>query len=543
MNVDKPHSWSLISRKELEEFIASREGLLAVSSHQIRPPMPSRVDWKIFPVVFLRHPIDRAGSVFLFEKKMRAIPQDLSLADYIRWQLGPEGSTVLRNFHVACLSSATLEQGPVRRPVLELRHFAQAKAFIESLSSFGLVERFDDSLTLLGHALQPHFPQLSLRSVRENISPGRPSSLSSRLKEIESELGAELYAEYMEANRLDLEFYDFASHLFEQHFRAMKTPKETSGKLRFFSSKKSQRIAELEGEVDKLQRENKHLQKKLDKAKPSEFMPAGHFYSPIPGKEEVEAAIAAEDKDDPMAGIDLRESEQLELLSRLARLYPEIPFSSEKDGKHRYSFANPAYSWCDGIMLYSMIRELQPKRIVEIGSGYSSCLTLDTNELFFGGGIECTFIEPHAQLLRSLLRPGEAERVQIIEKKLQDVDLGIFEKLQAHDILFVDSSHVMKAGSDLHTLFFQILPRLKAGVVIHFHDVFDRFEYPAPWLREGRAWNEDYVLRAFLQGNSEFKIKMFTSYMLRAHRDWFEKHMPNCLRNLGGNLWIERVFA
>jgi hypothetical protein len=90
------------------------------------------------------------------------------------------------------------------------------------------------------------------------------------------------------------------------------------------------------------------------------------------------------------------------------------------------------------------------------------------------------------------------------------VDLTLLDALEAGDILFIDSSHVVKAGSDCQLLFSDILPRLNLGTLIHFHDVFDRFEYPAAWLRKGRGWNEQYLLRAFLQFNSAFKIKLFT---------------------------------
>src|SRR5207249_11413195 len=82
---------------------------------------------------------------------------------------------------------------------------------------------------------------------------------------------------------------------------------------------------------------------------------------------------------------------------------------------------------------------------------------------------------------------------KIIERLLQDVDIALFTRLQADDILFIDSSHVAKAGSDLLNLFFEVLPRLNPGTLVHFHDVFNRFEYPAAWLREGRAWNEQRI--------------------------------------------------
>ena len=276
----------------------------------------------------------------------------------------------------------------------------------------------------------------------------------------------------------------------------------------------------------------------MESHQPPQYVSPGHFYSPIPSIEDIERAIATAPAS--FSGIDLHVDEQLELLNRLAQYYPKVPFPEEKHSDWRFAFNNPSYSWCDAIILYCMLREMRPNKIIEVGSGHTSALILDTNERYFGGGIDCTFVEPHPQLLLSLLRPNEDREPRLVPRKLQDVNLELFDTLEAGDILFVDSSHVVKAGSDCQLLFSDILPRLNPGTLIHFHDVFDRFEYPAEWLREGRGWNEQYILRAFLQFNSEFRIKLYTAHLIARYREWFEKHMPNCLRNAGAQIWIER---
>lgn len=274
---------------------------------------------------------------------------------------------------------------------------------------------------------------------------------------------------------------------------------------------------------------------------PPQYVAPGHFYSPVPSVEDIDRAIAAGPSAGSLLGIDLREEEQMRLLRELAKFYPEIPFASDRSNGLRFAFDNPSYSWCDGIILFCMIRELRPRRIIEVGSGHTSCLILDTNELFFGGNIDCTFVEPYPELLLQLLRPEEIEQTNIITRKLQDTDPAIFSSLRPNDILFIDSSHVAKAGSDVQALFSSILPALSPGVVVHLHDIFAGFEYPAEWLREGRGWNEQYMLRAFLQFNTQFRIKLFTGHMLPTHPDFFHQHMPNCFRNGGGNFWMERV--
>jgi predicted O-methyltransferase YrrM len=240
-------------------------------------------------------------------------------------------------------------------------------------------------------------------------------------------------------------------------------------------------------------------------------------------------------------GIDLNETEQNDLLKKFGALYPEQPFTAEKTSGRRYFFENPNYSYADAIILYCMIRHLRPRRIVEIGSGYSSCAMLDVSELFFDNAIQCTFIDPYPQLLRKMIRDSDFARTRIIGQKVQDVDVGIFRELEASDILFIDSSHVVKTGSEVNYILFKILPLLAKGVYIHFHDIFYPFEYPQGWVFEGRAWNEAYLLRAFLQYNRAFKIRFFMTYLLQNHRSTFESHLPLCLRNTGANLWLEKA--
>jgi hypothetical protein len=272
------------------------------------------------------------------------------------------------------------------------------------------------------------------------------------------------------------------------------------------------------------------------------FVPNGHFYSPVPLLDEVRAN---EERifgpaPDTIPGVDLRRSHQRQLLEGFAALYESIPFTQQKQ-VGRYFYDNPAYSYSDAIFLHCMIRHARPKKIVEVGSGYSSCATLDTNELFFGNSIECTFIEPYPALLKSLVRPSDIERIRILPHRVQDVDMSIFEGLAQSDILFIDSTHVSKIGSDVNRLFFEILPALTSGVYIHFHDIFYPFEYPREWIYEGRAWNEIYTLRAFLQYNDAFEIVCFNTYLQHFFYEFFAQHMPLCLKNTGGSIWLRKL--
>jgi predicted O-methyltransferase YrrM len=270
----------------------------------------------------------------------------------------------------------------------------------------------------------------------------------------------------------------------------------------------------------------------------------GHYYSPIVSfnkiKNQEKDIFTIKSKQ--ISGIELYESEQLELLSKLSEMYSSIPFTEEKTDSLRYFFNNTFYTYSDAIFLHLLIRYFQPKSIIEIGSGFSSAVMLDTNNIFFDNQIDITFIEPNPKRLFSLLRNKENENTKTIVTNLQNVNLELFDKLNENDILFVDSTHVSKTGSDVNKILFQILPRLKKGVLIHFHDIFFPFEYPIEWVKKinGFGWNEAYILKAFLMYNTNFKIIMFNTFMEYFHKDWFSKNMPNCLKNEGGSIWIQK---
>ena len=123
------------------------------------------------------------------------------------------------------------------------------------------------------------------------------------------------------------------------------------------------------------------------------------------------------------------------------------------------------YSYSDALFLYFMLRHLQPRRVIEVGSGYSSAVMLDTNERFLEGTLRCTFIEPYPATLRSILKPSDAGQVEVLAVPLQEVELARFRELGPNDILFIDSTHVSRIGSDVNRIIFEILPELRPGGV------------------------------------------------------------------------------
>lgn len=269
--------------------------------------------------------------------------------------------------------------------------------------------------------------------------------------------------------------------------------------------------------------------------------PAGHYYSPIPSREEVLSYV--ETRAQPtnnLLGINLNEKSQRETLDEYISYYHELPFPEIKTSGYRYYYENGWFSYSDAIFLYSFLRKHMPKRIIEIGSGFSSAVILDTIEVFFSQKPDVTFIEPFPDRLLSLLEDRDKPKIKLLEKKVQDVPIENFLSLESGDLLFIDSSHVVKCGSDLHFIFFEVLPRLKPGVFVHFHDVFFPFDYPSESLIEGIFWNENYFLRAFLSYNSEWSIQFFNTYVHFMFGDYIKNTMPLCVKNQGASLYIQR---
>ncbi|MFN5962680.1 MAG: class I SAM-dependent methyltransferase [Verrucomicrobiota bacterium] len=292
---------------------------------------------------------------------------------------------------------------------------------------------------------------------------------------------------------------------------------------------------------------NDQLRSQNEQVRKQGAYPAGHYYSPIPAEEEVLAYVkSGNPPGSELLGIDLNGDAQRELLDEYIKFYQEIPFRDEAKTEHRYYYKNTWFSCDDAIFLYSFLRRHQPKRIIEIGSGFSSAVMLDTIDGFFSQRPEITFIEPDPERLLGLLRDSDKGKVTLIDKKIQDIPTEVLLSLESGDLLFIDSSHVVKCNSDLHHLMFEILPRLRPGVFVHFHDVFYPFEYPSEWLVKGRYWNENYFLRAFLSYNSEWKIVFFSTYVQQIFSDLVKEKMPLCAKRtdgglcIGGGLYIQR---
>ncbi len=273
------------------------------------------------------------------------------------------------------------------------------------------------------------------------------------------------------------------------------------------------------------------------------FCPLDHFYSPFPHVEDLKERedVVFGPPPETLLDIDLNTSGQRSILDDFAQFYGEFSFPEEPSGNLRYYWSNPFFGLFDGILLYSFLRLLEPRRIIEVGSGMSSCLILDTVDEFLDSNVECVFIDPDPRSLLVRAHERDLERCQLLKRRVQEIDPSFFKSLEAGDILFIDSSHAVKTGSDVNFLIFEVLPRLAKGTYIHFHDIFYPFEYPKEWIYDGRSWNEAYLVRAFLQNNNRYAIVCFASYLEKIARDALESTLPRCLSSDGQSLWLRKL--
>lgn len=291
---------------------------------------------------------------------------------------------------------------------------------------------------------------------------------------------------------------------------------------------------------DELVKENESLRKNGS----SFGWPNGHYYSPIHKLDDLVCynEVTRKSREEFASTIPgFSDEKMVKNFNGIKKYFKDFDYPIEDDGKSRFYIKNISYPITDALVLFSMIKDIKPKKIIEIGSGFTSALMMDVNERFFNNKIDITFIEPYPELLISKMNREDKKRYKVIPNGVQEVPVKEFLRLEKGDILFIDSTHVSKFNSDVNYELFNILPNIKAGVTIHFHDVFDGFEYPLKWLEDGWAWNEDYLLRAFLSGNTNYEVLMMNDYMTRRHSDLLLKSYHRVENNCGGALWIQKI--
>jgi hypothetical protein len=218
---------SLLTAFDVEEFLTSHPDIQAVSSHLARPPLPRVVN--AFPIVFLRDPIDRARSVYDYERRSPSnvrsseIAKEGDFRNYVRWCLNDgrrQGGVVITNYQVVHLSGSSFRNGHVYRAEPQESDLEEAMQFLDSIPFFGIVEEFEIALRLIGNALKPYWPDFRAGNIRENVSANRVTSFEKRIETIRRELGQDVFQAFQEANHLDLRLYRMALDRFKQRVSA-----------------------------------------------------------------------------------------------------------------------------------------------------------------------------------------------------------------------------------------------------------------------------------------------------------------------------------
>ena len=254
-----------------------------------------------------------------------------------------------------------------------------------------------------------------------------------------------------------------------------------------------------------------------------------HYYEPLPDFRSITEEQITRRR--TYRAVDFRWDDQLALLNKLASYSNELT-------QIEFDFNNGYFGGFDAAVYYSLIRHLKPQRIIEIGGGYSTAIAdkaLSSNEK---GSLTCIEPYPEERLTHAKIN------VELIRKRVEEIDVDFFSCLEANDILFIDSSHTVKFGSDVCYEFLEVLPSLNPGVWIHVHDIFFPHDYPAEWLLNRRlALNEQYLLEAFLAFNTGFAIGLANYWLCLDHRDDATRFWPNGLspNHQSSSFWMKRV--
>jgi hypothetical protein len=270
-----------------------------------------------------------------------------------------------------------------------------------------------------------------------------------------------------------------------------------------------------------------------------------HYYQPIPKYESAPGAVFVQPRSLPGFGIDrARVAAQLK---ELARFGGEAQWTRGSAVPGSYTPANENFGFSSAALLHAFIRASGARKVIEIGGGYSSLVSMAALEANHGAaGFRFVCVEPYASgWLRSAIG-NRGAAAMLVEKPAQALDAGTLADLAPGDILFIDSSHCVHLASDVNFLFLEVLPRLKRGVMVHIHDVYVPYEYPREHFfgPNKKFWNEQYLLEALLTENPHWEILlpafMVQTEMQAEFRAAFPHYDPSLDRK-SSSFWMRRV--
>jgi len=252
------------------------------------------------------------------------------------------------------------------------------------------------------------------------------------------------------------------------------------------------------------------------------FPISNHYYEPQFDNRNPEPDFS---QDRNLSGIDWNIPGQLEMLQLFTFSKELLDLPKEKQDTIEFYLNNGAFGSGDAEYWYQIIRAIKPKRIFEIGSGNSTLMAVKAIKKNHDEdpSYECEHvcIEPYE-------RPWlEETGISVIRKKVEEIELLFFSQLQENDILFIDSSHMIRPQGDVLFEYLELLPFLNQGVIVHIHDIFSPKNYLKEWLiDEVKFWNEQYLLEAFLTHNSSWKILGALNFLHHNHFEEFKMVAP-----------------
>ena len=267
----------------------------------------------------------------------------------------------------------------------------------------------------------------------------------------------------------------------------------------------------------------------------SEAHPFNHYESPFSNRMEYETAVKWQNISPQHIDLNIEiQKKFIKIIGQFTKDY----FDKYDENSFRWMSNNCWFGDGDGTAYHSMIRYFNPKRIIEIGSGFSTAIALDTLE-FWNVRSKITCIEPYPKRLYSVIKESDKKKINIIEDFVQNVSISEFQKLEKNDILFIDSSHVLKSGGDVFMEYLQIMPQLKSGVIIHIHDIFYPFQYPPECTSGGRPYTEAFLLHALLMDNPYYEILFWGNYVGNHHIKEYKSHLKT-ISDFGCSFWMRK---
>ncbi len=249
-------------------------------------------------------------------------------------------------------------------------------------------------------------------------------------------------------------------------------------------------------------------------------------------------------EDRVLMGLDFNVIEQLKLLDMFNFNEELVKFPIERLTSIGFFYHNGFFESGDAEYLYNIIRFFKPNRIIEIGSGYSTLMA--QNAIKENKKDDYTYICEHI-CIEPYSNPWlDKLDITLIRNIAENVDKKIFETLKQNDILFIDSSHMIRPQGDVLFEYLEVLPILKPGVLVHVHDIFTPKDYPDEWvIDEIRFWNEQYLLEAFLSFNKDFRIIGALNYLRHNYPDRLASKCPIFEKEIDfrepGSLWMVRT--